>query len=107
MSHLQSFLIERTIPGVSEWSAETRHDVAKKSVDVMNKLREEGTQYEWIGSVVTGPDTLVCHHLAPSEAAVRKHSEMGSFPVDSVILGSSLPEGSKLLGPADATSVMD
>jgi hypothetical protein len=94
---LKDFLIHRTIDGVANWDEATRKAVAGKSVDVMKQLDAEGVPYEWPGSIVTGPNTLVCHHRARSADDVRRHSKMGGFPLDDVVEGDTLPEGTMKL----------
>jgi hypothetical protein len=100
--NLKGFLIERHIPGVGAWDDATKQRVAQASNDVIAQLGQRGVPYEWVGSVATGPDTLVCYHRAPDEAAVRQHSTLGNFPIESVVEGDQLPDGSMRLGPRDA-----
>jgi len=104
MPELNDYLITRTIPGVVGWDNTTRQGVAAASNAVVGSLNESAgdTVYEWVGSVVTGPNTLVCHHRATDADLVRKHSQMGGFPCDSVVEGDTLPPGSMHLGPGDA-----
>lgn len=106
MAELKNFLIERTIPGVMDWDAATRQGVAAASNAVVGSLNASAGDvvYEWVGSVATGPNTLVCHHRATDPELVRKHSQIGGFPCDSVAEGDTLPPGSMHLGPGDAVA---
>lgn len=42
-----------------------------------------GLQVQWVQSYVTD-DTIYCVYIAPDEAAVRKHAEMGGFPANRI-----------------------
>jgi methionine synthase I (cobalamin-dependent) len=42
-------------------------------------LRQLGPQVQWVHSYVTD-DKIYCVYIAPDEAAVRTHAEMGGFP---------------------------
>jgi hypothetical protein len=74
------FVIEREIPGAGNLSDEELHGISQKSCGV---LRELGPQVQWVQSFVTD-DKIYCVYIAPDEASVRKHAEMGGFPANSV-----------------------
>ncbi len=74
------FVIEREIPGAGELSGDELHAISQKSCGV---LRELGPQVQWLQSFVTD-DKIYCVYIAPDEASVRKHAEMGGFPANSV-----------------------
>ena len=74
------FVIEREIPGAGNLSDEELHGISQKSCGV---LRELGPQVQWVQSFVTN-DKIYCVYIAPDEASVRKHAEMGGFPANSV-----------------------
>ena len=74
------FVIEREIPGAGKLTAEELHGISQKSCGV---LRELGPQVQWVQSFVTD-DKIYCEYIAPDEASVRKHAEMGGFPANSV-----------------------
>ena len=74
------FVIEREIPGAGELSAQQVQAIAQKSCGV---LRELGPQIQWVQSYVTD-DKIYCVYIAPDEATVRKHAEMGGFPANRV-----------------------
>lgn len=77
---MPKFVIEREIPGVGKLSPEQLQGVSQTSCGV---LREIGTQIQWVQSYVTD-DKIYCIYIAPDEATIRKHAEMGGFPANSV-----------------------
>lgn len=77
---MPKFVIEREIPGAGRLSLQELQGVSKKSCNV---LREIGPQVQWIHSYVTD-DKIYCVYIAPDEAAVRKHAELGGFPANAV-----------------------
>lgn len=42
-----------------------------------------GPQIQWVQSYVTA-DKIYCIYIAPDEASVREHAELGGFPANSV-----------------------
>jgi hypothetical protein len=77
---MPKFVIEREIPGAGDLSAADLQGISQKSCGV---LRELGSQIQWVQSYVTD-NKVYCVYIAPDEAAVRKHAEMGGFPANSV-----------------------
>ena len=77
---MPKFVIEREIPGVGKLSPEQLQGVSQTSCAV---LREIGTHIQWVQSYVTD-DKIYCIYIAPDEATIRKHAEMGGFPANSV-----------------------
>jgi hypothetical protein len=77
---MPKFVIQREIPGAGKLSAEELHAIAQKSCGV---VREIGPQIQWVESFITD-DKIYCVYIAPDEAAVRKHAEMGGFPANRV-----------------------
>jgi hypothetical protein len=77
---LPKYVIEREIPGAGAMSAETLKAISQKSCGV---LRELGPQIQWVQSYVTD-DKIYCIYIAPDEATVRQHAEMGGFPANRV-----------------------
>jgi hypothetical protein len=77
---MPKFVIEREIPGAGKLSPKELQAVSQKSCGV---LRELGPQVQWVHSYVTD-DKIYCVYIAPDEAAVRKHAEMGGFPANSI-----------------------
>jgi Protein of unknown function (DUF4242) len=79
-STMPKFVIEREISGVGKLSPQELQRVSQKSCSV---LRELGPQIQWVQSYVTD-DKIYCVYIAPDEATVRKHAEMGGFPANRV-----------------------
>ena len=77
---MPKFVIERQIPGAGELSPAELQGISQKSCGV---LRELGPQVQWVHSYVTD-NKIYCVYIAPNEAAVREHAEMGEFPANSV-----------------------
>jgi hypothetical protein len=77
---MPKFLIEREIPGAGRLSAQDLKAVAQKSCGVLSEL---GPSVQWVESYVTD-DKIYCVYIAPNEAAVRKHAELGGFPANRV-----------------------
>jgi hypothetical protein len=77
---MPKFVIERDIPGAGKLSADELKGISQKSCGV---LRELGPQVQWVQSYVTD-DKVYCVYIAPDEAAVYKHAEMGGFPANRV-----------------------
>jgi hypothetical protein len=74
------YVIEREIPGAGELSQEELHGISQKSCAVLQEL---GPRVQWEHSYVTG-DKIYCVYIAPDEASVRRHAEMGGFPANSI-----------------------
>ena len=77
---MPKFVIEREIAGVGKLSGAELHAISQKSCSV---LRELGPQINWVHSYVTD-DKIYCVYIAPDEATVRKHAEMGGFPANRI-----------------------
>jgi len=77
---LPKFVIEREIPGAGKMSPDTLKAISQKSCGVLSEL---GPRIQWIESFVTD-DKIYCIYIAPDEATVRKHAEMGGFPANRV-----------------------
>jgi hypothetical protein len=74
------WVIERDIAGVGKLSPGELKAVSQKSCAVLNEL---GPKIQWIQSYVTD-DKIYCVYVAPDEATVRKHAELGGFPANKV-----------------------
>jgi hypothetical protein len=77
---MPKFVIEREIPGVGALSEAQLAGVSQTSCGVIKAI---GPQIQWVESFVTD-DKIYCVYIAPDEATVRKHAEMGGFPANSV-----------------------
>lgn len=74
------FVIEREIPQLGKMTPAELQAVSQRSCGVLQEL---GPSIQWVQSFVTD-DKMYCVYLAPDEAAVRKHAEMGGFPANRV-----------------------
>lgn len=77
---MPKYLIERSIPGASMLTRDELRDIAAKSNGVVAGL---GVPYNWDQSFVAG-DKIFCVHEAETPEAIRRHSELGGFPIDSI-----------------------
>jgi hypothetical protein len=77
---LPKYVIEREIPDAGKFSPDTLKAISQKSCGVLNEL---GPQIQWVQSYVTD-DKIYCIYIAPDEATVRQHAEMGGFPANKV-----------------------
>jgi hypothetical protein len=77
---MPKFVIERTIPGAGNFTASDLKAISQKSCGVLNSM---GPGVQWVQSYVAS-DKLYCVYNATDEAMVRRHAEIGGFPVNSV-----------------------
>jgi hypothetical protein len=78
---MMRFLIEREIPGASEFTMEDLAGISKTSNGVVDTL---GVPYKWITSYVAG-DKVYCIHEAEDAEVVREHARRGNFPANLVV----------------------
>jgi hypothetical protein len=83
---MPKFVIEREIPGVGRLAPEELRAISQKSCDVLAQL---GPQVQWVQSYVAD-EKLYCVYIAPDEAAIRRHAELGGFPANSIALVRSV-----------------
>ena len=74
------FVIERILPGAGSLTQEQLAGVSKTSCSVLRTL---GPEIQWVESYVTD-NKIYCIYIAPDEATIRKHAEMGGFPANSI-----------------------
>ena len=77
---MPKYVIEREIAGAGNLSQDELHAISQKSCGVLQEL---GPQVQWVQSYVTD-DKIYCIYIAPDEASVRRHAELGGFPANSV-----------------------
>lgn len=77
---MPKYVIERELPNAGKLSSDDLHAISQKSCDVLEEL---GPKIQWVESYVTD-DKVYCVYIAPDEHMVRKHAEMGEFPVTAV-----------------------
>jgi hypothetical protein len=74
------YVIEREIPGAGNLTPSELKVISQKSCAVLNEM---GPRIQWEQSYVTG-DKIYCVYIAPDEATVRKHAQMGGFPANRI-----------------------
>jgi hypothetical protein len=77
---MPKFVIERIIPEAGSLTLEQITGISQKSCSVIKTI---GPQIQWVESFVTD-DKIYCIYIAPDEATVRQHAEMGGFPANSI-----------------------
>ncbi len=75
-----SFVIERDLPGAGQLTQEELAAIARKSCDTLDQL---GPSIKWIHSYVTD-DRIYCIYSAPGPDLIRRHAEIGGFPVSRI-----------------------
>ena len=77
---MPKYVIERVVPGASKMSPLELKTMSQRSCSVLNQL---GPQIQWVHSYVTD-NKIYCVYIAPDEASIRRHGELGGFPVTNV-----------------------
>ncbi len=77
---LQSYVIERNLPGAGTLSPQALAAIARKSCSVLDEL---GPSIQWIHSYVTA-DRIYCIYATTDPALLRRHAELGGFPCDRI-----------------------
>lgn len=77
---MPKFVIERELAGAGKLPKQELQAISQKSCSVLQSM---GPQIQWLQSFVSD-DKIYCIYIAPDEAAVRAHAQMGGFPVNSV-----------------------
>jgi hypothetical protein len=77
---MPKYIVERDIPNAGSLTAEQLQGIAQTSCSTSAKM---DTKINWVESYVTD-DKVYCVLIAPSEDALREHSEKGGFPVTKI-----------------------
>lgn len=77
---MQTYLIERHIPGAGNFTPADLKAISQKSCGVLDTM---GPGIRWVHSYVTD-DRITCVYEAEDESLVRRHAELGGFPADRV-----------------------
>ena len=77
---MKTYLIERTIPGAGDLSAEQLKGVSQASCAV---LKEMGPKIAWQHSYVTG-DKIYCVYNAENMGLIEEHAQKGGFPANAI-----------------------
>lgn len=77
---------------------EDLQSAGEKSGEVLERLREEGTDIRWVESeVLTNDEGLIegtfCHYQAESEDAVREHADRAGLPATRIYQQGERLEG--------------
>jgi hypothetical protein len=75
---MPNYVIEREIPGASQWSDKEVQDISRRSLDVLQHL---GVQ--WMHSYVTD-DKVYCIYWAPGEEVIREHAQTLGVPANRI-----------------------
>ncbi|EEX92147.1 hypothetical protein VIOR3934_10100 [Vibrio orientalis CIP 102891 = ATCC 33934] len=77
---MPKYVIEREVEGAGGLSAEELQGISQKSCSVLEAL---GPKIQWLETFVT-PNKIYCVFISEDESLIRKHAEMGEFPVSQV-----------------------
>src|SRR6202012_2815121 len=91
---MNTYVIERDIPGAGQFSAEKLKTISQTSCTV---LKEMGPSIQWIQSYVTG-DKIFCVYKAENIELIKEHGKKGGFPVTAIY------EVSNVISPATAAN---
>jgi hypothetical protein len=91
---MNTYLIEREIPGASELTHEDLMGITSTSNDAVESLHKP---YKWLHSYVAG-DKVYCVHQAENADVIREHAKAGGFPANLVVEVSSVFDST---GPRD------
>ena len=80
---MKQYLIEREIPGAGAFPEETLKDISKRSNGVLDAMRSEGSEIEWVHSYAAD-DKIYCIYNAASEKLIREHANRGGFPANKI-----------------------
>jgi hypothetical protein len=78
---MPKFVIEREIVGAGKLPKQELQAISQKSCGVLQSM---GPKIQWVQSYVTD-DKIYCIYVAPDEATVKQHAQMGGFPANSVM----------------------
>ena len=77
---LNTYVIERDMPGAGDLTSEQLKDVSQLSNTV---LEEQGPEIKWMHSYVT-TDKIYCVYKAVDKEILNEHAEKAGFPVTSI-----------------------
>lgn len=93
---LNTYVIERDMPGAGALNAEQLKEVSKLSNSV---IEEQGPDIEWMHSYVT-EDKIFCVYKAVDEKILNEHAEKAGFPV------TSINQLATIISPETATAMV-
>ncbi|MGA8938187.1 MAG: nickel-binding protein [Acidobacteriaceae bacterium] len=77
---MQKFIIERTVPGIGDYSPEKLTDIIAKT---RTALQPTAGRVQWQESFVTN-DKIFSIYIASDEAALREFCKQSPLPTDSI-----------------------
>lgn len=77
---MPQFIIERNVPGASQWTDAEIREASLKSLEALRKL---GSDIQWIRSFICD-DKIYCIYSSPDETLIREHGRMAGAPVDRI-----------------------
>lgn len=78
---MNTYLIEREIPGAGDLTSTDLKSISQKSCGVLDEL---GAQIKWIHSYVV-KDKIYCVYQAANEDLIVEHGKQGGFPVTKIM----------------------
>lgn len=77
---MPKFVIERDIPGVSNFTCEQFKHMAQSANEGIIKM---GSQIQWINSFITG-DKVYSIYIAPNKESLQEHARQAGIPATMV-----------------------
>ena len=77
---MNTYVIEREMPGAGDLTATELKDISKLSNSV---LEEQGPEIKWLHSYVT-VDKIYCVYKASDKEILNEHAEKAGFPINSI-----------------------
>ncbi len=91
---LNTYVIERDMPGAGDLTAEQLKGISQLSNSV---LKEQGSDIKWLHSYVT-EDKIYCVYKGIDEKILKEHAEKAEFPI------TSINKLATVISPATATA---
>jgi len=77
---MKKFVIERIIPGAANFSKEELQLISRVFCEASRRVK---TSCTWVESFITD-DKMYCIHIAESREAIREHSKIARFPINTI-----------------------
>lgn len=77
---METYLIERELPGAGALTQEQLKGISQKSCDVIDEM---GSGIQWMHSYVTD-DKVYCLYKADDVDKLKLHAEKGGFPITKI-----------------------
>ncbi len=77
---MPKYIIERDIPGASNFTAQQLKDMAKKSCEVIQQM---SSGIQWVHSYVTA-DKVFSVYIAPNKEWIQEHTRKAGFPANAI-----------------------